>query len=94
MRNGLPKKIHVNESAIVNLDSKNNSGTHWQSYKKIGLNIQWFDSFGNLRPCSETLKYFNSNGPCKIVYNHSTYQTYNSYNCGHLCLKFLCNNIE
>lgn len=34
MRDNLPKKPWVNETAIVNLDEAKNDGTHWVAYKK------------------------------------------------------------
>lgn len=34
MRDGLPKIPHKNETAIVNLDSKYDNGTHWVCYRK------------------------------------------------------------
>lgn len=89
MRDALPKKIHPHERGIVNLDNKNGSGTHWVAYKKIGKKIIYFDSYGNLQPPLELLIYFHSGGPTSINYNLDTFQTFNSINCGQLCLKFL-----
>lgn len=91
MRTNLPRNIHQNETGIINLDDEDHAGTHWTAYKKYGTRIVFFDSFGNLQPPLEVKKYFNSNGYCKILYNHEAFQTYNSYNCGHLCLSFLYN---
>lgn len=90
MRNGLPSKIHENESGIVNLDDKNGEGTHWTAYVKHGFNVSYFDSIGNLKPPLELIKYFRSDGSRNnITYNFERYQKLNSYNCGHLCLQFL-----
>lgn len=89
MRDNLPTKIRNNECAIINLDDLNGSGTHWTCYLKRESLVHYFDPFGNLRPCREFIKYFNSNGTCKIIYNHDSYQTYNTVICGHLCLQFL-----
>lgn len=89
MRNDLPKKIWKTECGIINLDDKNGFGTHWTAYKKNKSQIVYFDSYGNLRPPNEVIRYFNSNGLCKILYNHTVYQSYNTFNCGHLCLNFL-----
>lgn len=76
------------ESGIVNLDTNAGVGTHWVAYYKNGDTVQYFDSFGNLRPPSEVLAYFKT---CKqVVYNHCAFQSFSdTYNCGHLCLKFL-----
>ena len=87
MRNSLPPKPQLNESAIVNLDDSNRSGTHWVAYRKLCDDITYFDSFGNLKPPIEILKYFY---PHSVKYNYESYQTFNTFNCGHLCLKFLC----
>lgn len=92
MRNRLPKKIHRNESGIVNLDNYENDGTHWTAYTKKGNEIIYFNSYGNLRPPIELIDYFLSDSPKnKIKYNYETFQKYNSYKCGHLCLEFLYN---
>lgn len=91
MRTSLPKKIFQKEAGIINLDNDIGPGTHWTAYKKNENQIIYFDSFGDLRPPKEVIKYFNSNGFCKIFYNHDPFQTFNTYNCGHLCLSFLYN---
>lgn len=89
MRDALPKKPKLNESAIVNLDSKYGSGTHWVAYCKRGNRVQYFDSFGNLRPPPELVQYL---GPlAEIEYNYEREQGFDSVVCGHLCLKFLYN---
>ena len=87
MRNGLPrKKPRKNESAVVNLDDRNGPGTHWVAYKKVGKNVQYFDSFGNLQPPRELIDYLKG---CNIVYNYERRQKFNSVLCGHHCLFFL-----
>lgn len=91
MRNELPIKIRKNESGVINLDNGNGPGTHWTAYKKRSEKITYFDSYGNLQPPLEAIQYFNSNGSCKIYYNHRVYQNFNTVNCGHLCLSFLTN---
>lgn len=87
MRDTLPKKSHQVECAIVNLDSSINDGTHWVAYVKFFDYCEYFDSFGNLKPPLELVKYLKYN----IQYNYSIYQNYNTFNCGHLCLKYLIN---
>lgn len=87
MRDNFPKKPHVNECGIVNLDSVAGPGTHWTAYCKKGSNVYYFDSFGNLRPPKEMLNYFGSQ--CKIFYNNLQYQKYNTPICGQLCIMFL-----
>lgn len=90
MRNDLPVRIGNYESGIINLDSRDGVGTHWTAYKKNQDHISYYDSFGNLKPPREVMKYFKSDGKkCSILYNYDSYQTYNTVNCGHLCLQFL-----
>lgn len=94
MKDKLPKKISKQlESAVINLDNTDGVGTHWVSYKKNRDKIFYYDSYGNLKPPKEVQKYFLSNGGVRVFYNHKQYQTLSkmSYNCGHLCLKFLLN---
>lgn len=89
MRNDLPHRGSLyNESAIVNLDDKSGSGTHWVAYQKNGKNVTYFDSFGDLQPPTDLIQYLKVD---EIRYNVQKYQDYNTYICGHLCLKFLCN---
>lgn len=85
-RDRLPLSPRHIECAIVNLDTTNSQGTHWVAYKKIGKNIEYFDSFGNLPPPIELQEYLKG---CNIKYNYVRYQQFNTTNCGHLCLKFL-----
>lgn len=90
MRDVLPEQIAVNESGIVNLDSYKNNGTHWVCYYKEGHTVDYFDSFGNLRPPIELQRYFNSSVYQVIIkYNYFPSQQETSVNCGHLCLDFL-----
>lgn len=89
MSDTLPLHPRKNESAIVNLDSNKGSGTHWVCYKKIGNSVRYYDSFGNLKPSLELIKYF---GPNTVIrYNYKRKQPFNSVTCGHLCLEFLKN---
>lgn len=96
MRDNLPKKIKPEECGIVNLDSRRGKGTHWTAYQKCGTDVIYFDSYGNLGPPQELIKYFLSDGSKKdIKYNYDIVQQFNSYKCGHYCLQFLykyCNN--
>lgn len=92
MRNAMPKEPRRIESGIINLDDKNGPGTHWVAYKKRGNEIVYFDSFGDLRPPADLVEYFGNVGSVK--YNYEKYQNYNTVNCGHLCLKFLCDQLD
>lgn len=85
MRDSLPKRARLRECAIINLDSSSGPGTHWVAYYKNGEKKEYFDSFGNLPPPLEVIKYLGKN----LMYNYRQEQNYDSFNCGHLCLKFL-----
>ena len=85
MRDALPKKPWRRECGIINLDSYRNNGSHWVAYYKNKKNIFYFDSFGNLSPPLEVLKYLGYN----IQYNYNQVQDFNTFNCGHLCIEFL-----
>lgn len=92
MRDKLPKKIKKIECGVINLDNADGPGTHWTAYKKHNQQVIYFDSYGNLQPPLEAIRYFNSNGPSQILFNHHVYQkSSKSVHCGHLCLLFLLN---
>ncbi|XP_068991491.1 uncharacterized protein [Neodiprion pinetum] len=80
--NGLRK----HELAIINLDHEDGPGTHWVAYKKPDNNIDYFDSFGNLQPPSDLIKYL---GVGSVEYEHERYRDCDTFECGHLCPKFL-----
>jgi hypothetical protein len=89
MRNALPiSGACQRESGIVNLDDVEGPGTHWVAYAKRDNHVVYFDSFGNLRPPKELVRYFGD-GVAKIQYNRTPYQRYHQNNCGQLCLQFL-----
>lgn len=91
MKDALPKNPLLNESAIVNLDNASGEGTHWVCYKKIGNDVYYYDSFGNLRPPVELIRYF---GPrANVNYNYEKQQQFDTVICGHLCLTFLKNHV-
>lgn len=93
MRDTLPKKIrNTKECGIVNTDLNVGEGTHWVAYIKNPHEIIYFDSYGNLPPPPELVKYFHTSGNIEILYNYDSVQNANSYNCGQHCLKFLYNN--
>lgn len=91
MRDDLPKDgANFEESGIINLDSKEGFGSHWCCWKKSGNQVIYFDSFGNLKPPKDLMEYL---GVAKVAYNYETYQNYDSFDCGHLCLKFLAGQL-
>lgn len=86
MRDSLPSSPWIRESGIINLDDSTSDGTHWVAYNKNGKSIHYFDSFGNLQPPKEVVKYLGKN----INYNYVREQKqFNTFNCGHLSLHFL-----
>lgn len=86
MRDTLPAKPRLKESGIVNLDESRRAGTHWVAYAKNGNSAAYFDSFGNLRPPTELVRYLEN---CNLLYNRRSYQTFDTSICGQLCLRFL-----
>lgn len=86
MRDSLPKCPKKVECAIVNLDSFKNHGTHWVAYAKDNNYCEYFNSYGDLQPPQELIKYLKNHN---ISYNYNSYQKFNTVNCGHLCLKYL-----
>lgn len=93
MRDAMPKRgSWKRESAIVNLDDSRGRGTHWVAYVKNNSNdVTYFDSFGNLKPPLELMKYL---GVGSVKYNYEQHQNYDTVVCGHLCLKFLTNSLH
>jgi hypothetical protein len=87
MRDNLPRKPYKYERGIINLDGSTGEGTHWVCYIKENKDVHYFDSFGNLLPPKEFLKYVKN---CNVYYNRKNYQSYNTVICGHLCLLYLC----
>lgn len=85
MLDSLPKIPNKIECGIINLDVSTGPGTHWVAYFKNNAVKEYFDSFGNLQPPLEVMKYLGRN----INYNYNQHQNFNTFNCGHLCLKFL-----
>ena len=92
MRNELPSGGPLeNESAVVNLDDAEGAGTHWVCYRKLGKKVWYFDSFGDLQPPLDLMRYLNVP---EVMYNYQRYQDFDTHWCGHLCLKFLCGVIQ
>lgn len=88
MLDSLPKRAWKHEACIVNLDNHTGPGTHWVCFRKIGDDVNYFDSYGNLQPPEEIKSYVKN---CYISYNQTPYQSIkrDSNTCGHLCLAFL-----
>ena len=84
----LPDKFWSRETLIINLDTVLGYGTHWVAARKIGFRVIYFDSYGNIPPPVEIVRYYKG---CEILYNGAHFQNFNTTNCGELCLEFLHN---
>lgn len=56
-RNKLPLRPKHKIMCIVNVDTTDSTGIHWVAYKKIGNNVEYYDSFGILLPPLELQKH-------------------------------------
>lgn len=75
------------EAGILNLSRRDEKGTHWTAwFKHPGNIVCYFDSFGDLPPPPEFVKYASK---CSIFYNVEREQNFNSVICEQLCLCFL-----
>ena len=75
------------EAGIINLSKSYQKGTHWIAWFKHPKNIVcYFDSFGDLRPPYELVNYLSN---CRIYYNVTREQEFDTVCCGQLCLCFL-----
>ena len=92
MKDALPRRIMRNETGIVNLDNSDGPGTHWVCYKKLKDIVYYFDSFGNLPPPTELLRYFRH--VKMLMFNTERMQKRNTEICGHLCLDFLAKSVS
>lgn len=94
MRDDMPKTgPNKFESGIVNLDDAEGVGTHWVAYNKKNDKTYYYDSFGDLPPPTELVRYLYTGRykTKKIFYNYIREQDFDTVWCGHLCLKFLIN---
>lgn len=87
MRDTLPEKCNKTECGIINLDSILSSGSHWTCYFKVNDYAIYFDSYGDVNPPRELVKYLNVKN---LEYNTDRIQNYSDPPiCGHLCLEVL-----
>lgn len=91
MRDELPAKVWDNESAIVNLNTSREKGSHWVCYEKRGQRARYFDGFGNLPPIPEILRYLRG---CEVVYNRLRHQNFDERICGQLYVRFLSGQLR
>ena len=91
MRDTLPRIPHQKECGIVNFNTSEQTGSHWVSYFKDGMNQRiYFDSFGQVI-LEEIQKYLKTKkeyqtGKAVIQRNTDIVQRINTHVCGHLCL--------
>ena len=91
MRDELPKIAKPLECGVMNLNTHDQTGSHWVCYMKRGRTTRiYFDSFGQITPL-EIQKYLKTkwelqNGTPAIARNTGIIQRPNTNVCGHLCL--------
>jgi hypothetical protein len=68
---------------IINLDTSDNSGTHWTSMYKHPLKSYYFDSYGFVPPLEVEIKIK------PYLYNDKDIQDWNSKACGWFCIAFI-----
>lgn len=78
-------KIDVNQSAIINLQSTGQQGSHWVCAIRTENDHIYFDSFG-LPPLHTIISYLRSTPIAHIKRNTIVVQHYESQICGSLCL--------
>lgn len=92
MKDKLPKNIKNIECGIINLDNDSGYGTHWVAYKKYNNNIAYYDSFALNKLPILVEKYFKTDKNT-VLFNNNIDQKINEIICGHLCLKFLLDEV-
>ena len=90
MRDTLPQYPFNIECGIVNLNTSDQSGSHWVCYYRNGSDIIYFDSYGQLTPV-EIQRYLKTGNEFKrgkevIQRNTDIVQVVNTSVCGHHCL--------
>ena len=68
---------------IINLDTSENTGTHWTSMYKHPLQSYYFDSYGFVPPLEVEIKIK------PYLYNERDIQDWNSKACGWFCIAFI-----
>ena len=93
MRDELPNNPLNEECGILNLNTHNQSGSHWICWYKSQSDRYYFDSFGEYPPMEllmylKTKSEYENNFPV-IRRSAITVQHYYSNECGSLCLYML-----
>lgn len=90
MRDNLPMNgPKKNESIIINLDDKNSAGTHWVAMRKRGDIVHYFDSYGDLTPPNDLVKYLHSKKSTVTIFYNYNREQWLPVECGHLAIEFL-----
>ena len=76
---------------IINLQDSDKKGSHWVSYKKIGNEIFYFDSYV-IPFISNVIK--NQYPKHKFICNIYWVQSIDSNQCGRFCILFVKSNIK
>ena len=90
MRDTLPQYPFNMECGIVNMNTCDQSGSHWVSYYRNGSDRFYFASYGQITPV-EIQRYLKTGCEFKrgsevIQRNTDIVQAVNTSVCGHLCL--------
>jgi len=89
MKNELPITPWKDECGILNLNSSNQSGSHWVAWLKNDKKKVYFDSYEDSIPIKEIVNYL---GEDDLYYTTDQLQNYTDPPiCGHLCLDFVKN---
>ena len=99
MRDTLPRFPYILECGIVNLNTSDQSGSHWVCYYRNKNDIIYFDSYGHITTV-EIQRHLHTGSELDrgreiIQRNTDIVQAVNTSVCGHLCsfaLKSLTNS--
>ena len=80
-------KLKKNGNYVVNLENKNQDGSHWTALIMAAKNCVYFDSYG--MPPPEKLYQFLEKKYKKVYFSKMEIQDMDSTFCGYFCLAFL-----
>lgn len=84
----LPRDKGLFKSFIVNLDPKNEPGSHWVAIFFHNGVAYYFDSYGHF-PDNRNIVRFLTQNSNDVRCSFYTYQNFDTFTCGHFCLYFL-----
>lgn len=93
MRNGLPRLPQPSECGVLNLDDKDQPGTHWTCWMVTPLKVNYFDSYG-MPPPRDFINYIRryNSSPTNFPIEYNTFKIQKKNDgpiCGHLCIFML-----